>query len=605
MKKCDLVMKGGITSGIVYPGAVCDLASEYQFANIGGTSAGAIAAALTAAAEYRRQSGGGTSGFDELGALPSWLAGTEGGASRLLRLFQASGETAPLLEIGTAAIRARAAGKSAIFSVLPSIVRRFHRFGSMVAGVAAILAVIHLLAIVLLWDESRGMSVSMSLALFATLGFAAVMFVLASVVEALVHALRVLPANAFGVCSGMPAGDSDTPALTEWLADTIDAFAGRGPSASAPLTFGDLWSVAGGNAKNRTINLEMMTTNLTHGRPYRLPGRTRRFFFAPDDMRRLFPERIVRWMIATSATTTGHSKRPHVLPSGEELFALPSSADLPVVVAARMSLSFPLLLSAVPLYAVDYGRQDGDRSPERCWFSDGGITSNFPVHFFDAPLPRWPTFAFNLAEKSSRYHRPDQRIHLPNTNAGGILEWWNTIRDVPGFLWSIVTTMQNWRDNMLLRMPGQRDRIAHVLLAEDEGGINLTMEPATIEDMARRGAEAASVLRQRFADAPPAEVKLNWRNHKWVRFRAFMFALEGALASSVRAFDDRTEPPSFRELLDGPQPSYVVRDEILETFRNVATRFVDHAREEFEGAPFRTPRQRPKPEPVLRAMPTE
>ncbi len=31
MKKCDIVMKGGITSGIVYPGVVCKLAEKYQF----------------------------------------------------------------------------------------------------------------------------------------------------------------------------------------------------------------------------------------------------------------------------------------------------------------------------------------------------------------------------------------------------------------------------------------------------------------------------------------------------------------------------------------------------------------------------------------------
>jgi predicted acylesterase/phospholipase RssA len=43
-------MKGGVTSGIVYPLAVCELAKEFRFVNIGGTSAGAIAAAVTAAA---------------------------------------------------------------------------------------------------------------------------------------------------------------------------------------------------------------------------------------------------------------------------------------------------------------------------------------------------------------------------------------------------------------------------------------------------------------------------------------------------------------------------------------------------------------------------
>jgi predicted acylesterase/phospholipase RssA len=57
-KSCDLVMKGGITSGVVYPMAVVELAKEYRFECIGGTSAGAIAAVVTAAAEYGRESGG-------------------------------------------------------------------------------------------------------------------------------------------------------------------------------------------------------------------------------------------------------------------------------------------------------------------------------------------------------------------------------------------------------------------------------------------------------------------------------------------------------------------------------------------------------------------
>ena len=50
-KYCDLVMKGGITSGIVYPNAVLALAKEFRIKNIGGTSAGAIAAAVSAAAQ--------------------------------------------------------------------------------------------------------------------------------------------------------------------------------------------------------------------------------------------------------------------------------------------------------------------------------------------------------------------------------------------------------------------------------------------------------------------------------------------------------------------------------------------------------------------------
>jgi hypothetical protein len=37
--ECDLVMRGGITSGIVYPRAIAKLAETYNFRSIGRTSA--------------------------------------------------------------------------------------------------------------------------------------------------------------------------------------------------------------------------------------------------------------------------------------------------------------------------------------------------------------------------------------------------------------------------------------------------------------------------------------------------------------------------------------------------------------------------------------
>src|SRR2546429_7187258 len=56
-KQCDLVMKGGITSGVVYPRAIRRITQDYRLLNIGGTSAGAIAAVVAAARENRRQGG--------------------------------------------------------------------------------------------------------------------------------------------------------------------------------------------------------------------------------------------------------------------------------------------------------------------------------------------------------------------------------------------------------------------------------------------------------------------------------------------------------------------------------------------------------------------
>src|SRR5262249_27557664 len=91
LKQCDLVMKGGITSGVVYPAAILELKRSYRFRSIGGTSAGAIAAAGVAAAEYNREQ-------DDFKALAD-ASGQMSAPGFIRGLFQASEETRPLMEI--------------------------------------------------------------------------------------------------------------------------------------------------------------------------------------------------------------------------------------------------------------------------------------------------------------------------------------------------------------------------------------------------------------------------------------------------------------------------------------------------------------------------
>src|SRR5207247_10138276 len=87
--------------------------------------------------------------------------------------------------------------------------------------------------------------------------------------------------------------------------------------------------------------------------------------------------------------------------------------------AARMSLSFPVLLSEIPLWAIDIETNTW----AQCCFSDGGITSNFPIHFFDGPIPRWPTFGLNLGpfnpDQAPSYEE-DQNISFPLNDSGGM-----------------------------------------------------------------------------------------------------------------------------------------------------------------------------------------
>ena len=84
VKCCDLVMKGGVTSGVVYPSAIQEISKEFNFVGIGGTSAGAIAAAVTAAAEYRRRPAGDMAGFDTLRSVSKEMSDSD----RLFDLFR-------------------------------------------------------------------------------------------------------------------------------------------------------------------------------------------------------------------------------------------------------------------------------------------------------------------------------------------------------------------------------------------------------------------------------------------------------------------------------------------------------------------------------------
>jgi hypothetical protein len=146
-----------------------------------------------------------------------------------------------------------------------------------------------------------------------------------------------------------------------------------------------------------------MTCNLCLQRPYLFPLEQNIFLFDEDEMRAFFPGRVVEWMVAHA-----HPSNRHLLPEGSRLHFLPAGKGLPVLVATRISLSFPVLFSAVPLYTVkpEYHRrfEQGSRAPlgrddlQVNWFSDGGIVSNFPIHLFDEWLPERPTFGISLSD---------------------------------------------------------------------------------------------------------------------------------------------------------------------------------------------------------------
>ncbi len=609
-RTCDVVLKGGITSGVVYPHALCELARTYRFASVGGTSAGAIAAAGAAAAEHGREHGG----FEKLAALPDWI----GEGDNLLRLFQPQPGTSPFFRLFTAGLGRTGVGRWA--RVVGAALRSFPLTAA--AGLSPGAA----LVVVAVWS---GSGVLAPCAVVAGILLALLGLVLALAARLVVGLPRALGANGFGLCSGLSPPDCARPALTPWLADLLDDLAATDGGAAGPLTFGEL--------RAKGIDLQMMTTNVTQRRPHRMPWSSRELLFDPTELRQLFPERIVAWMEAhppPSGTGREAERTRRRLEALAPLRPFPAPDDIPVVVAARMSLSFPLLISAVPLHALDMSSKrtrdaveaiENGRTPagplvaDVCWFSDGGIASNFPVHFFDAPLPTRPTFAIDLDSFHPDHPRQADEaanVYLPSSNAGGLLDSWHRIDARPGlaslsgFVSGIVRTMQNHVDATLTHQPGYRDRIVHVHTARDEGGMNLTMPPHVIDALTLRGQAAGRALVERFAETPGTDPGLSWDNHRWVRYRSALAALAEQLERLARAWHETPEGErAYRELAArgdevGPAGYRFVSDG-QRALALALTELLAEAGDRSERAETPVDRRSPRPRPVARIVPDD
>jgi predicted acylesterase/phospholipase RssA len=541
---CDLVMKGGITSGVVYPGAIERLSHHYHFKNIGGTSAGAIAAAVTAAAELQRRRSGSRAGFDLLKALPEQLkAEVRPGQRKLLSLFQPQPATRRLFSVLVNALNSGSTNQR-ILAMLSGAIQAYWQ-GALGAALLALLALL-----------GSGL-----LAALLTLLVAGVVLIGWMVYR---DATGAVVDNGFGLCTGL-GEDPQHEALTPWLHSLIQRAAGRQPS-DAPLTFGELWDAPGhppervplpAGATRRSIDLQMFSTNLGHGRPYIFPlaeqtdegSRLRsrdRLFFSQGELARYLPPPVLAWMLAHGRPYAPEAGREDRDPSAadaarHQLMELPSGRDFPVILAARMSLSFPLLFAALPLWAID-DDQVGRAPFRRCWFSDGGISSNFPMHLFDGLVPSWPTFGINLEDQIPG--RPD--TYLPEAYDTGYGERWNRFDHEAGdgaarfggFFSAILGAMQNWNDNALSRMPGVRDRIARVRLKPTEGGLNLNMEGDVIQAVAERGERAVLALVARFVadDASGAQAP-GWDEQRWVRLGVLLKMIQERAPGVLTALD--------------------------------------------------------------------
>lgn len=575
---CDLVMKGGITSGIVYPQLVSKLKDEFRFHNIGGTSAGAIAASLTAAAEYRRQATGDTDGFDKLNTLPQFLSQDVGGKTRLFRLFTPQPQTKRVFEVLTAPLKPQKLSDSSTTevpsdTVLNKLWRVLARASTVYPAVPIVTILLGLLYLNLTLPKFETPLATLHL-LFTLLSLV-VLFIVALAGVFVIDFGNMVITNDLGLCTGKTPKGTGQLAFTDWCEGYLDDLAFGDLSATLtpsktrrdPLTFGDL--------EQHGIRLNMFTSCVSRGVPLIVPFKQKSFYFRPSELLPFFSDRIVNHLMAKArvSKTIDQFNVAHELTGNEKLYALPEPEDLPVAFGVRFSMSFPVLFSALPLYmrfnlpsatgdSLQVSDEEVSGKPmqlERVYFTDGGICSNFPIDFFDQPLPSRPTFAIDIQGIDTEYGPRlkstgvNKKVWVPKNNGQGTqLPWklfgakqgWGKLF---GYLTAMMDTGFTWRDNLQSVAPASRNRICHIQVWQEqsEGGLNLSMPEALIQALSERGLEGGALLLEAFA-APDAP---GWTNHRTQRLRTVASNTMGFLEGLSEAYTQRggLAPESYQD----------------------------------------------------------
>lgn len=634
---CDLVLKGGVVDGVIYPGVLIELAREFRFQSLAGTSVGAIAAALAAASELSRRLGSDI-GFNEvLRKVPDELAQPDP-KKESQTVLQSLFQTEPALQrLFAAVVDLMSVKRSAFLCAFFTAIRVHYKWvllGWFLVGFAGVL-VTTLVGLVLAYFLANQLFVraltdsllpaQSFVGVFSHLPFALVTGLLVAVFgfgrTVYREYLCLTGQPGFGFCSGLSTDGGKTEALTEWLHRGIQGAARM--ELSRPLTFQDLWDApcgpknVDGTPLEKSIDLRMMTTSVSHGRPYEMPmvDTSVRLFFSLREWSHYFPPSIIEHLRVVSARYSQETidllaggdidgvrqpdvqNSPHVewIPRypdckncddraccedcKDDFRELPVG-QLPVLVAVRLSMNVPVLFQALPLWAIDNeggrkefpGRHDAPKF-KKAWFADGGLTSNFPLHIFDNPIPEWPTFGVYIAEKSRNETQTappsiNKPYMLTKFHTSGRGEKWFDISEVntenaskstnpkgfADYLFGVGFAAKDWADNANLRMPGTRDRVV-VVYTEGltQGGFNLKLAGASIKELGYiNGTKAGEALAKKFL---PSEPKFNpklegsaaWLDHRWVRFNAYLAAVKSHLQGLSMAVNSAHGTSSLRE----------------------------------------------------------
>jgi predicted acylesterase/phospholipase RssA len=575
--QCDLIMKGGTTSGVIYPKAILRLSEGlgdkpgYDFVNIGGTSAGAIAATFAAALQYAINK---PARSDTPDAARSRFRERTDKLTEpyfLLNLFRPTNTTRELFEVFLCFLE-----KRKVIRLLRACWRAAKLSVSLIS-IGFFLAITGLISILLGYFDLIPMYLA-GLGIWCGLWLTAlgVIFFFVALLKLVPGYIKQLESNNHGFVKGTHhaeaplRGSGDYPVLCDWIEESLRHIANMG---SRCLTFEDL------EDDEVKVTLRLLTSNSSQNLSYVLPlDETEWLIFDKKEFSDYFPDNVIKELTGEANAEEKSTRQSRIeartgknITLTEGLFFLPTK-KLPLVVAARMSLSFPILFSAVPLYTIPAELMvTPQEQPLRKsqlilnHFTDGGLSSNLPVHFYDKWMPLKPTFCLNLSSWEGNKSRPStvKAVRaavkaedvagkaytfnlLPSKNSSeteqlvmgdqtlppstcstvksgsesvsaritllGTQEIWQpdqfSTERLGAYIVNLFSTTQNNRDNENMRLPSVRDRVVSIALDNrKEGGLNLTMDQTTVTFLTDLGEEAAQRLLNCF----------DFEKHQWVR----------------------------------------------------------------------------------------
>ncbi len=620
---CDLAFSGGLATAVAAPLAACALAEHYVVRRVGGAGVAALSATAVTAAEFARTSGADrgegpaddaevrvtATGYPGLARLVGWLAGdhdhADGGREqqRIARLLPPAPGLAGVHRLLTALIAPARGPAGRVRAVLPAALALPRGPAAAAAGLVwagALLAWIGITIALLRSPTVAGWVVALlALALLVTVVLAGLA---ASAIAAFVTLRELLGRRTadehFGLVAGVPVAEPaqgrpvpDHPALDRaarvpdpaglpplacWFADLVDDVAGVPPGDDDrhALTFGDLWlgrlatpddgellRRAASDAEHRVVDLRLVATDVTRGRPVRLPltgSANARWLLCSSCWEAVLPGRVVDQVLAASPHLVAEVCPRHRTP----LRPMPPPWDFPVAAAARIAATVPGLLRAVPLHRTTapapVGVRDtyrgstgrGEAEPAGAtvtthWFT-GSPPADAPASMFDSGPPRWPTVALSVVHDPTAAddgHGP--WVDTPDADAAPPPASPPAPADGAGFARATLAAASGWRDRMAAELPGTRNRIGIV-----RRGAGATTGPFMPDDevlrLALRGHHAGRELRERFTGHDgEIEAQTGTDRYRWARIRVALRdqRREGlAVAARVPLLSDLSAP---------------------------------------------------------------